>query len=419
MVHRCVEVGLLAEGSTVGLVVRERKYRSLAITLWLLGVGMSLGMPYVTLFLTKEVGVSASKAGAFFLTALMGPVVSLVTGRLSDRMKSRLPLLAGSVVWLGFGWWLLGFARSFVGVMLIGLAFFAVIGTVNSQAFALARDHAATDLQVGHSSIISTLRAAYSIGWVCGPVVSGWLAATMGYRWVFRFAAMCYIAALIPLKWVGSCERAVTETRNGSGVPTCRLVVFSALAALVASGDVIKAAFLPLHVVDGLGSSPYVLGGLFSIGAALEIIAMPLVGRLGDRFGAGRVMAWAMVIAALNYTWLALAKNIQVMYVIQSVHAFVFAAMAGLGVAYAQSLAGAAVGLGSAVYFAGQSLAGPVGSMMGSYGVSVVGIPAVFFLPAGICGLAAVVMGVWGVRWPVALGFAGRASGQVRIGRGR
>ena len=100
-----------------------------------------MAFPLLTLFFVQELGLRPSVASLFFLTSLGGPLISIVTGRVSDRLRSRYPLILITVSWVALGWFLLSLAQHFWLVLLIGVVFFGFIGTVNAQVFAQLRDY--------------------------------------------------------------------------------------------------------------------------------------------------------------------------------------------------------------------------------------------------------------------------------------
>ena len=90
--------------STLGLVLRSRLYRRATVSLFFAGLGISIAMPQLSLFLVQDLHASLPVAGLFFLTNLAAPVLGFVVGRWSDRLTDRLSLFRiGAVVGL-VGW---------------------------------------------------------------------------------------------------------------------------------------------------------------------------------------------------------------------------------------------------------------------------------------------------------------------------
>ena len=90
--------------STLGLVLGSRLYRRATVSLFFAGLGISMAIPQLSLFLVKDLHASLPVAGLFFLTNLAAPVLGFVVGRWSDWLTDRLSLFrVGAVVGL-VGW---------------------------------------------------------------------------------------------------------------------------------------------------------------------------------------------------------------------------------------------------------------------------------------------------------------------------
>ncbi|HEV2919614.1 MAG TPA: hypothetical protein VG673_10275, partial [Actinomycetota bacterium] len=97
-------------GSTLGVVLRSRLYRRAMVSLFFAGLGISIAVPQLSLFLVRDLHASLPVAGLFFLTNLAAPVLGFVVGRWSDRLTDRLRLFKiGAVVGL-IGWVAMAFA---------------------------------------------------------------------------------------------------------------------------------------------------------------------------------------------------------------------------------------------------------------------------------------------------------------------
>src|SRR3954449_3030926 len=86
--------------SMLGLVLRSPLYRRSMVSLFLGGLGISVAMPQLSLFLVQDLHASLPVAGLFFLTNLAAPVLGFLVGRGSDRLAHRVSLFS---VRAGFG----------------------------------------------------------------------------------------------------------------------------------------------------------------------------------------------------------------------------------------------------------------------------------------------------------------------------
>ena len=119
----------MQSSSTLGFVLRTRLYGRAMASLFFAGLGISIAIPQLSLFLVQNLHASLPVAGLFFLTNLAAPVLGFVVGSWSDRLTDRLSLcrvgaVAGLVGWVGMAFttevWMafvvnltvLGFARA-------------------------------------------------------------------------------------------------------------------------------------------------------------------------------------------------------------------------------------------------------------------------------------------------------------------
>ncbi len=377
----------LRQISALPVVWEKPEYRAFAISLFFAGVANSTSMPLVTLFLTNSLHVRASQVSLFFITALAGPIVSIPIGRISDRLPSRVSLIYFSAFWLGIGWTVMAIARQVWLAFGVGVIFFCFIGILSAQIFAALRDVMTHKNEANEASVSSTVRTAYSLGWLVGPIVGGLLAGTVGVRFAFLTTAGAYLISTVPFRSL-RIHVAVTsphERPRVIGRENLRLLLFALIALFVSSGDAIKIAYLPLYIVSGLKGSVVAFGSLLSVSALAELIVLPVAGVVADRVGTHAVIVGGIAIGVAGYMLLTLSTQLWQLYLVQLLHVAVIAALMGLGITYAQQLSRHQPGLASSVYFGAQSLAIPLGSLMGSVGVRFLGLPHVFVIPAFIC----------------------------------
>ena len=78
------------------------------MSLFFAGLGISMAMPQLSLFLVQDLHASLPVAGLFFLTNLAAPVLGFVVGRWSDRLTDRPSLFRVGAVGL-VGWVVMAF----------------------------------------------------------------------------------------------------------------------------------------------------------------------------------------------------------------------------------------------------------------------------------------------------------------------
>lgn len=168
-------------------LLRTRELRAallmMAASRWTLtGVRFAL----VPLFAREVVGASPSMVG-FALTLASATHLALVwpAGRAADTIGRRAlawpSYLLFAAVTLALGW-----ARG-TGTFLLALAVFGIATALTSVTPAAVVGDVAPEGRSG--TAMGVLNTAGDLGSVLGPLVCGWLASALGYRWSFASAA--------------------------------------------------------------------------------------------------------------------------------------------------------------------------------------------------------------------------------------
>lgn len=347
-----------------------------------------MAFPLLTLYFVEDLGYRPSVASLFFLTSLVGPLISVVTGRISDRLPSRYPLICFTAGWLALGWLLIAFAETFWFVILVGVLFFGFIGTLNAQIFAQLRDYLTERSFARQNQIVASVRTAYAAGWIVGPVLGSWVGLVIGLRELFVLTALLYLGSQVPL-WSARTTRRPDEKRQGepTGARTSAwpVFVFVGLCALAMCGDTLKFSFLPLFMREQLAAPSWLQGAVISTQPVLELLLIPAMGVLADRFGAARLLVVGACAGIIGNVLFTFGQSIFMLFVGQAFVSVLVASVLGLGVSVAQDLYPEGVGYASSIFFSGLGLSAALGGALGSIGVAQLGMPGVFIVPAVVC----------------------------------
>ena len=146
------------------MVLRSPLYRRATASLYFAGLGISVAMPQLSLFLVQDLHASLPVAGLFFLTNLAAPVLGFVVGRWSDRLTDRLALFRiGAVVGL-VGWVVMAFATEVWMAFAINLTVLGFAGATSSLIFAAVRDQLTHEPTGADNRVMSTVRLGFSLG---------------------------------------------------------------------------------------------------------------------------------------------------------------------------------------------------------------------------------------------------------------
>ncbi|WP_328322662.1 MFS transporter [Kribbella sp. NBC_00382] len=385
--------------SALGIVFRSRVYRGAFLALLIAGIGMSAATPQLTLFLVRELHTPLPVAGLYYVTNLAAPIAGYLVGRLSDRTPERLLwfricALVGTVGWLA-----MAAANTVWLPFVISAIALSVSGGSMAQLFAACRDELSRHPTKADNRVIAAVRMAFVIGWIIGPVAGSWFGGEFGLRALLVATATCVFAQMIPL---GRQRVARYDDVTLIPSPTSRrqidhmmpLLVFTAICVLAMTGDTIKFGYLPIYMAEQLHVSDTMRGAVIGIQPLLELLMLPLVARLADRFGAMPVMTVGAALGLAGNLAYATSTSVVALFVGQALTAGLWACVGALGVSIAQHLYPEGVGTASGIFLSSIPVSSAIGGATGGLGVAAIGLPHVFFLPAALTALATVAFAI-------------------------
>lgn len=403
-------------------ILRSRLLRGAFISLVISGIGISITMPQITLYLVEELHLTDAQAGLYFLTNLTAPVVGYVVGSLSDRSGSRLLVFRLSAL-AGFaGWVLMAVAMQAWMPFAINAVLLSAAGAGAAQLQAAVRDELNRSPTPADNEVVAVIRMAMAFGWIVGPVLGAVLGAVIGLRPLLLVTGISVLFSLVPLVGVrtDAVVREVPPTRSpqSPGAPHATgaervahprsmlpLLVFTGIYVLIMCGETVKLAYLPLYMDGDLRVDAGVRGAVIGLQPLVELLMMPFAARLASRFGFARVLlvGAAMAVAAhVSYASAGfVAPALPPLIIGQLLMAGVIATFGVLGITVAQRLVPARVGMASSVFLSAYAINAAVGGFTGSVGASWLGIPQLFWIPAVIASLGAVALAVLNARVPL------------------
>ncbi|MFM0714841.1 MFS transporter [Paraburkholderia strydomiana] len=363
--------------------------------MFLSGLGTSAAAPQIVLFLVKELGASLPLAGFYYLTSLAAPVAGYLIGRYSDRTGNRLGLFRLCAVAGFLGWAGLALSTSVWMPFFIAVALLAVSGATASQIFAAVHDELSDKPDDANESVVAIIRMALTGGWIVGPVLGAWMAATYGLRPMLWMTAICMLLQIAPL---GTLNPAI-KLKPGSASERAShcslramlaLLAFTGLFVLVYAGEPVKYGFLLIYMEEQLKLSPAVRGAVIGIQPFIELLVMPFSIGLGRQLGNVWLMCIAAAMGVLANLCFALWPSASGMFVGQILMGGVWGIFMVLGIIVAQRLLPNAVATASAIFMSSTALASALGGIAGGFGVALLGLPTVFLLPALFGGIAVI-----------------------------
>lgn len=279
----------------------------LVASAFLMDMSFTMITPFLPVYLSSELGAKASKvdmwsgavfAVTFFVSGLLGPV----WGVLADRKSRKLMALRASIG-LTISYALCGIVQT--PMQLFAARFFQGLcaGLYPALLALLAASIPArkTGLSMG------LMQGGMTVGAVVGPFVGGVLADYFGMRESFFVASVAL--GLISLL-IGFCIKEKPRTvkvtsRNWFDWSVLRQpAIFKMLiACAVIHASLFSAQpILPLYIAQLQGSMDNIMmlsGTIFSVCAISIMIASPILGAAGQRFGFLKVLSCSLFFAGL------------------------------------------------------------------------------------------------------------------------
>ena len=197
-----------------------------------------------------------------------------------------------------------------------------------SQLFAYVKELAESSGRLV-APFSSSVRAIFSAGWIIGPPVGFFLLTHIGFGLMYGSAAGLLLLTVLLSRWfLPALPAAPGPARDRLGthlfgihrviatVPRRTWLLLGAATA-VNIADQVYLIVIALYVTRDLHRSAVLVGLMAGICAALEIPLMITVGRLADRIGKLRVVAAAVVLAAMFFCLLPVAGSATVLIALQ------------------------------------------------------------------------------------------------------
>ncbi len=284
-----------------------RELRHLPRRIWILsGAALinragTMALPFLTLYLTRALGLSATRAGA--LLALYGAVSLVVmpfAGRLCDTWGTdRLMLTSLTVSALS----MLAFpsARTFAQAAAV-----IVVWSVSTEAFRpavmTAVSEAAPDRLRKQAYALN--RLAVNLGMSVGPALGGYL-ATVSFRSIWyvdaatSLAAVCALWSALPPARPGAHDSAPPVSARGLSDPRLRALLVAALPVSVVFFQ--HEGPMPVYLVRDLGLPPSFYGLLFTINTALIVALEVPLNHATSRWSHARTLSLGSALFAAGF----------------------------------------------------------------------------------------------------------------------
>lgn len=376
-------------------------YRLFVICVLLIGIGISITMPYLALYCTEDLGMSAGAFGVFTaVSSLSGVAANTFIGKYSDRSMNRKIIITLATMSSALGYMSYPVFNNFI-LLLVIVSFFSGLGAAAMpQIYAYAQESA----NEGHSDdktfAMSTLRSLVSLGFLVGPLIGTIILGVVGYKGLFLGTSAIFVAiASIVLLFLPN-RRAIHVIKpnhtNKSVVNRKQLKYSLAAFILLFAVNTINGIVTPLFMVNELHGSHTDVGLVVSICAGLEIPIMIALGALGRKLSNHLLMISACMIAIIYNLVLIVATDSWQIVAAQLCQSIFVAIVMGNGMSYFTELLPDSPGMSSTIYYNGSIIGRLLGNLGGGMIAQFAGIRHVYFVSLMIVMLSIFIL--WRIR---------------------
>ncbi|WP_340007315.1 sugar efflux transporter [Paenibacillus sp. FSL K6-0276] len=362
-------------------------YALLFLCMLLQGMGISLSAPFLSIYFTEQLGVSVGMFGIFLATTLIAGIwISTLIGRRSDLGLNRknIYLVATLCNALAYSGYLL--IQDFTILFIYMIVFTALGAPGMPQLFAIAREAVNKSDFTDTAFANSTLRSAFSLGFITGPLIGTLLIAAVGFKGIFSgtIGVFLLVALLVFLFLKSNTELKTSNTEVK--VKTFRLsqnrniLLPFLILILMYVAHWTSSINTALFITNNLGGTTSDVGLVSSICAALEIPFMIMLGLLSAKYSNRILMMCGAILGGAYYLVVILSGEMWQMLAAQILLAVFVAVISAIGISYIQDLLPSMPGYASTLYSNSSTIGRLIGSLVGGGLASIVGYRYSFIL---------------------------------------
>lgn len=353
-----------------GLSQRLPDFVVLTFIITLLGVGVSISRPYLSLFSSNVIHMNPAELGIFMcLNSLGGIVASTWLGKFSDTHSARKTVMLLSAFCSIFGYLSFVFLHNYISLLIVSTLFLGLGSSTYPQVFAYARESASRSMKRDATFAISALRSFFSLAWVIGPLVGAGALGLVGYSGLFTLTAGLFVISFLLIVFkISKRQTSGRESRECQPVSLLTtLKRWEVLAACIAfilanSASQMNGLYMPLLLTKVIHAPEHMVGFVVSLSAALEIPIIIGLGTVAERFGKRLFLLLGCLSGAIYYVGISFANEAWEVLVLQIFCATFISMLVSVGMSYFQEFLPEAPGTATTLF----SNTGNIGSLLGS-----------------------------------------------------
>ncbi len=296
----------------------DRRIYAIFVGRIIAATGFSIVMPFLTIYLSTQLGISLTVIGILFLiNGIFGSLGQIIGGELSDRIGRR------PVMWSAMFLRAMAFiALSVVIALHLGFPLIAlcVLGSaLVGSMFEPATNALVADLVPSGRRLeaYSLFRIGQNLGWSLGPLLGG-LLAMLSYSTLFLFSAIANLAtaAIIYTMLSGGVIKRTSKARFSIGgiFKTKEIVVFLLFCIISIPMSILMAQMSSTYTLFStavVGVSTAEVGYLFAVNGFMVVIMQFPIARYLCHFKMTTSLTIGSAFYVLGYFLVGLASDFQ------------------------------------------------------------------------------------------------------------
>ncbi|HJV52294.1 MAG TPA: MFS transporter [Noviherbaspirillum sp.] len=169
--------------------------------------------------LTKEFGLTKVQAGTLGSVTLTGMAIGGIFGGLASDRFGRVRTVVATIILFSLGTAALGTTHSFEQFAFFRFVASLGLGAVYVVSNTLMAEYVPTERR---TTVLGSLQAGWSVGYVVATLLAGWILPTYGWRWLFYIAIIPVILAVLmqrivpePASWIASRQNRAADKAAG------------------------------------------------------------------------------------------------------------------------------------------------------------------------------------------------------------
>jgi MFS transporter, SET family, sugar efflux transporter len=324
---------------------------ALTAAVLLLGIADAMVNSYIVLFAADVVGLTPFRIGVWAsVSAIGGITISWWLGRRFDRRPARAYAIVVTLLGAA-GYLLLPRISNFLLLLTMAATVLGAVGAAFPQLFSLARSVLGEGTAGQRSAPL--LRSAWSLAWAVGPLLGALVLSRGGYSGLMWTAAGVYLVSALTVFVVPRPGRVTVANSSPGRTP----ILLTASVTLFFTAMFAGGLALPLFVTRALHQSAASVGVLFSVCAAVEVVATLALAAVPARVSQRAVIVGGFGSFVCYYALTVVSSGMVMLVIGQALRGVGIAIVGAAGIRWFQDLLAPATGRATTL-FANASTAG-------------------------------------------------------------